>query len=128
MSRAGREPAEDVKRRLIAACAEVGQEATGIFRLIGDVRLVMVNTPTFGLVAQVPVSGKWPETVSVRCGTPEDLYGPFLHGCLHVPFETLVEELRATLDEREKVIAARQLGIMGPYRFERSEWKACDEK
>ena len=80
MSRAGREPAEDVKRRLIAACAAVGQEATGMMRLIDDVRLILVTTSTVELIARVPISGDWPAVVDVRCGTSENLLDPFLRG------------------------------------------------
>jgi hypothetical protein len=122
MSRAGKEPAEDVKRRLIAACAEVGQKATAVMRLVDDQRLICVDTPTVSLIARVPISGEWPATVDVRCGTPEGVFGPWLRGPTLVPFDELVPMLRRTLDERERVIAAMQLGIEGPFRFEGSEW------
>ena len=122
MSRAGREPAEDVKRRLIANCEEVGLAATGTMRLIGDVRLIVVDTSTISLIAQVPTNGRLPDTVDVRCGTSENPFDPCLRGRGQVPMADLLSALRETLDEREKVVAAMQLGIEGPYRFERSEW------
>jgi hypothetical protein len=123
MTRAGREPAEDVKRRLIAICEELGQPATGMMRLIGDVRLIVIDTPTVGLIAHVPISGSWPETIDVRCGTPDGINGPWLQGRTFTPFDNLLSEIRETLNEQEKVIAAMQLGIEGPYCFERSVWK-----
>ena len=122
MGRAGREPAEDVKRRLIAACEEVGQRATGMMQLIDDVRIIVVSTPTVELIARVPVSGQWPETIDIRCGISSNPFDPWLRNRTYVPFEDLVPALRETLDEREKVIAAVRLGIEGPYHFERSVW------
>lgn len=127
MTRAGREPAEDVKRRLMAACLEVGQEPKGTMRLIGDCRLIVVSTPTIELIAQVPVSGAWPETIDVRCGTSGDWTDPCLRGRSHVPFAELSSALRQTLEEREQVIAAMRLGIEGPYRFHGSEWRKPGE-
>jgi hypothetical protein len=127
MTRAGREPAEDVKRRLIAACAELGQEVTtAIMRLIDGVRLIYVQTPTVGLIARVPASGEWPTMVDVRCSTSHNLYDPLLRFPRFVPFDELVPMLRKTLEEREKVIAAMRLGIEAPYRFEGSEWAKPD--
>lgn len=122
MGRAGREPAEDVKRRLMAVCEELGQEATGMMRLIDDVRVILVSTPTVELIACVPISGNWPETIDIRCGTSDRMFDPCLRGRSHVPFEDLASALRETLQEREQVIAAIRLGIEGPFRFERSVW------
>ncbi len=126
MSRAGREPAEDVKRRLVAACLEVGQEATAMMRLIGNERIIFVTTATFELIARVPITGTWPETIDVRCGTSDRMFDPCLQGRTYVPFDELVPALRQTLEEREQVIAAMQLGIEGPYRFTNSAWQIPD--
>ena len=43
-----------------------------------------------------------------------------------VPFAELLEQLQATLAEREKVIAAVKSGIPGPYKFERSVCERVD--
>ena len=91
-------------------------------RLIDDVRLIVISTPTVELMARVPVSGDWPAFVDVRCSTSDSLRDPFLRGPTQVPFDQIVPMLRKTLDEREKVIAAMRLGIADAYRFEGSEW------
>ena len=127
MSRAGREPAEDVKRRFVAACKEVGQEAKASMSLIGNERIVFVTSPTVCLIAHVPVSGAWPETIDVRCGTSDYMFDPCVRGLSHVPYDDLVTVLRQTLDEREQVIAAMKCGISGPYRFANSVWQIPGE-
>ena len=78
MSRAGREPAEDVKRRLVAGCQEVGLEvASARMYLVKEhgVRLIHVAASIEGwphedsvlsLMARMMVSGQWDETVDVR--------------------------------------------------------------
>ena len=43
-----------------------------------------------------------------------------------MPFENLIEELQATLSEREQVIAMGESGVVGPYVFEKSVWKNVD--
>lgn len=43
-----------------------------------------------------------------------------------VPFPDLIDQLRATLAEREQVIAAIKRRIPGPYRFEQSVWEELD--
>jgi len=40
-----------------------------------------------------------------------------------VPFEDLARQLRDTLEEREQVMAALNLGIEGPYTFRRARWE-----
>jgi hypothetical protein len=142
MSRAGREPAEDVKRRLTAACEEVGltvTQARMILSAEAGVRVIYVGasladwpyeTPTVTVMAGVPVSGQWPEYVNLRCSAtttdPAQLLGPWMKGRDRVPFSELIEQLRATLAEREQVIAAVNRGISGPYRFEHSVWEEVD--
>lgn len=142
MSRAGREPAEDVKRRLVAACQEVGLTvASARMHLIKEAgaRVVHVEgriddwpheTPTLSILATVSESGDWPESVDIRCvGSDEDramLNGPWMKGRGKVAFGELVEELQETLREREMVIAAGRSGIPGPYKFERSVWEQVD--
>ena len=138
MTRAGREPAEDVKRRLRVVCEELGLKVTDAhMHMIKDagVRIVHVgasvagwehDSPTASLMARVKLTGQWPEFVDIRCcATDEDpvrLDSPWMTGRGMVPFDELVEQLGETLEEREQVIAAVKMGIPGPYKFERSVW------
>ena len=57
---------------------------------------------------------------------PVGVDGPWMKGRDKVPFAELIEQLQATLGEREKVIAAAKSGIPGPYMFERSVWERVD--
>jgi hypothetical protein len=122
----------------VAGCQEVGLEvASARMYLIKErgVRVIHVAASADGwphensmlsVMARVKVSGDWDETVDIRCCATEDdpirMSGPWMRGRSHVPLGSLVEELRATLTEREQVIAACKFGINGPYRFERSVW------
>ena len=142
MSRAGREPAEDVKRRLVVACQEVGLTIAGArMHLVEDIgaRVVMVDasvpgwgheTATVCVMALVGLTGAWPEAVSMRCvATDEDPVmsdGPWMRGRDKVPFSELIQQLSETLEERAQVIAAVKGGAPGPYRFERSVWEEVD--
>lgn len=142
MTRAGREPAEDLKRRLAAACQEVGLKvASANMYLIqdGTCRAVFVGaspanwrhgTRMLSIMATIPVTGQWPDFVDIRCSATEDetprMGCPWMRGRDHVPLSALVDELCATLDEREQVIAAQKLGLPGPYRFEGSVWQRVD--
>ena len=85
---------EDVKRRLVSASQEVGLVATtATMRLLpsGGSRLIYVGasfpdwpyeTPTISLMATVPLTGSWPETIDIRCcateGDPALTFGPWL--------------------------------------------------
>jgi hypothetical protein len=91
-------------------------------RLMDNERLIYVHASNFELITRVPLSGEWPTMVNVRCATPEPPWGTTLRSPDLVPIDDLVPMLRKTLDEREKVMAAIQRGIEGPYRFEGSEW------
>lgn len=144
MSRAGREPTEDVKRHLVAACKEVGLAvASARMHLVKEagVRVVYAEaspedwqheTSMLCVLATVPVTGEWPEFVDIRCSATEEdpvmsiFTSPHMKGRGRVPLPELVEQLRETLDEREKVVAAAKLGVTGPYRFERSVWERLD--
>ena len=144
MTRAGREPAEDVKRRLVAACEEVGlsvDSATiSLLPRAGEgARLIHVGaslpgwpyeTSTVTVMTTVPVTGQWPDFVDIRCsaaaGDPAQAFGPWMQGRDKVPVTELVEQLLATLAERTQVMAAVEKGISGPYRFERSWWERID--
>lgn len=142
MSRAGREPAEDVKRRLVTACEEVGLVINNAnMHLMKDhgVRMIDVGasipnwpneTPMLSMMASVGINGQWPETIDVRCtgasGEPPVLGGPWMKGRNRVPFQDLIEQLRETLEEREQVVAMVQDGIAGPYVFKQTVWDTFD--
>jgi hypothetical protein len=142
MTRAGREPAEDVKRRLVAACQEVGllvTSATMHLMKEYDVRLIHVaaSTPDWphelamlSVMANVGVAGEWPRTVDIRCiasrNNPISAAGPWMRGRHDVPFEDLITQLQATLFEREQVLKMVDSGISGPYVFEESVWMGID--
>ena len=142
MSRAGREPAEDLKRRLAAACEEVGltvSSARMILQKDRGVRIIHVaaapdswphEIPMLSLMAVISMNGQCGSTVDVRCCATEidPVLGntPWMKGRGEVAHNELVEQLRETLDEREQVIAAMKFGIDGPYKFERSVWQIPD--
>ncbi len=142
MSRAGREPAEDVKRRFVAACEEVGLDihhANMIRNRDDGSRLILVgavpakwvhDTPMLSLMTKVLSSGDWARTVDVRCVAtdeePDPASAPWMQGRGEVPLGELIEQLRETLAEREQVLAAVKAGRRGPFEFERSVWKVVD--
>ena len=142
MTRAGREPAEDVKRRLVTACQEVGLTvASARMQLVKEAgaRVVHVeanvadwayDVPALSILAIVKQTGDWPESVDIRClgsnENPLTVTGPWMKGRSAVPFGELIEQLQETLKERDVVIAATESGVAGPYRFERSVWEQVD--
>lgn len=142
MTRAGREPAEDVKRRLVAACQEMGlaiQDANMIRQPDDGSRVILVgaipdgwspDTPMLSLMATVSARGDWSRMVDVRCVAAEDDVhpgnAPWMQGRSAVPLGELVEQLRQTLAERQQVMAAVKEGVRGPYEFECAVWKTVD--
>jgi hypothetical protein len=46
-----------------------------------------------------------------------------MRGRHEVPLNQLVEQLWATVEEREQVVAAMRMGVDGPYRFENAWWE-----
>lgn len=140
MNRAGREPAEDVKRRIVSSCRAAGLEIRSAWmRLQRDRRGRIVQVDAFapggrfqtsilGITALVSATGDWPITVEIRCAAAEDDIAtnvwnvPVLRGRDTVPISNLEEQLAETLVEREQVVAARKMGIDGPYIFEGSTW------
>jgi hypothetical protein len=54
------------------------------------------------------------------------MHCPWMTGRDQVPIEALIDELRATLDEREQVIRALASGVAGSYRFERTTWRVVE--
>jgi hypothetical protein len=142
MTRAGREPAEDVKRRFVTACQEVGlgiQNANMIRDRDDGSRVILVGaipdgwtlaTPMLTLMATVAADGDWSHEVDVRCvATDDDTHpgnAPWMQGRGAVPLGDLIEQLRETLAERKQVMAAVKQGTPGPYEFGRSVWKTVD--
>ncbi len=139
MSRAGREPAEDVKRRMAQACRAAGLRVR-VARMYLDPaqrqRLIMVGASPMGyapeewlisLFAMVGVDGNWSGTVDVRSGV--DLAGEgngrgllFLRGRHRVPLEDLADAIAETVEEHGQVEAAVLLGVKGPYEFASTTW------
>ena len=140
MTRAGREPAEDVKRRLVAACQEVGlvvENANMHLLKEHSQRIVHVGasptewthkTPMISVMATVPVSGQWPESVDIRCNASDanDMHGPWMRGRNQVPFTEMIDQLRETLNERTQVLALVQSDTPPPYLFARAVWDHVD--
>ena len=142
MTRAGREPAEDVKRRLVAACQEEGWVVkTATMHLAKEFgkRLVHLDaappdwpydTGMLSVMTRIGVAGEWPATIDIRCiasrENPASVLGPWMKGRDKVPFQRLAEELQATLSEREQVMAMAESDDVGPYVFEKSVWKNVD--
>lgn len=142
MSRAGREPAEDVKRRIVAACKQVDLEVQGAKMYLrhehGDrVLRVYASSPTcpceqasIGITAIMTLGGNWSGELDIRCAAcdvdsdpPRVWEIPVMRGRHAVPLEDLVEALKRTLEEQEQVIAAMKMGIEGPFRFEQTCWE-----
>ena len=112
MSRAGREPAEDVKRRLIAACQEVGLVISSAhMHLMREhaLRLIYVGasipnwpqeTPMLTVMARVGTTGQWPETVDIRCTSSTasafSFHDCWMKGRQEAPFQDLIDELTQT--------------------------------
>jgi len=142
MTRAGREPAEDVKRRLVTACQEAGlaiQSANMVRQPHDGSRVILVgavpegwpfDTPMLSLTAKVSARGDWTRTVDVRCvATDDDTHpgnSPWMQGRGEVPLGESIEQLRETLAERDQVLTAVKQGDRGPFVFERSVWKIVD--
>lgn len=139
--RAGREPAEDIKRRLVHICRQAGLKvATARMYLRRDQgdRLVLIGATKpeghderwiVSIITSVSTCGEWSGEVDVRCSiAPEELLtqsrsGLVMRGRGAVPFEDLARQLRETLEEREQVMAALNLGVEGPYTFRRARWE-----
>jgi hypothetical protein len=141
MNRAGREPAEDVKRRIVAACKMAGLDvatARMYLRKHQGERIILVaasppewlhDHPMVTIMTSVAMSGEWSWEVDIRCSAAEgdpvinfwDI--PVMQGRSMVPLEELVGQLRETVAEREQVVAAVRLGVAGPYSFRRSRWE-----
>src|SRR5438876_11522291 len=102
MTRAGREPAEDVKRRLVAASQEVGlTETKASMHLLAEAgaRIIHVaasfpdwpyESPTVALMVRISVEGAWPDFIDIRCcateGDPAQTFEPRMKGRDNVTF------------------------------------------
>lgn len=141
MNRAGREPAEDVKRRIVAACEAVGLKVNTarmyLRKFQGD-RILLVAAsppdwtgehPMVTVLTTVGVCGEWSGEVDVRCSASQNepvikfWEIPVMQGRHTVPVQDLPDQLRETIDEREQVVAAIRLGVTGPYTFRQSRWQ-----
>ena len=141
MRRAGREPAEDVKRRLVAACQEAGLEVSeGCFRLLKDlrVRFVMVCASLPGWPHEIPMvtiqtwvstSGEtFPIQIYCQATKPEKdpemnvFATPLMDGRKSVSPGSLVENLQETLLERAQVLRALDHGEIPPFAFDETVW------
>ena len=82
-----------------------------------------------GILAVIHISGSWSGTVDVRCAAAGDDTDPnfwdipIMRGRDAVPLSELAEHLRKTVEEREQVVAARELGVEGPYTFGDVRWE-----
>ena len=141
MNRAGREPAEDVKRRLAAACEESGLNVSSARMYLNKtegLRVVMVcdwlpdqqfDRPLITLLTTVGVDGRWSGRVDIRCSAADlgsarrfwDI--PTLRGRSDVMVDDLINQIGETVSEWQQVIAAMKLGIPGPYPFKASRWE-----
>ncbi len=86
--RAGREPAEDVKKRIVAACQEVGlkiQSARMYLRYDQGDRVIYVSAVTPGgpfrrsnldISAIVVIDGHWSGRLEIRCAAAQDDLDP----------------------------------------------------
>lgn len=133
MTRAGREPTEDVKRRLGTACHEAGLRVMlSRFSLSPsrDCRCIVVAAaiknplhkwPTVEIVTHVKTSGDVGE-VEVRCQASDEepmraMYtAPTLRDCT-VPLDQLPETLKAVLAERQTVINLMGDGEKPPFQI-----------
>jgi hypothetical protein len=131
MVRAGREVAEDVKRRLEEACREAGLavgESQFCLTGTGKARWVLVDAsppgwphalPALDLWTTVQVSGGM-DDVQIRClATDEDpavaiCRAPTLRECF-VPLDLLSFTLKAVLAERQTVMAFMVEGRKPPF-------------
>jgi hypothetical protein len=141
LSRAGREPAEDIKRRLGFMCRAAGLKVTTsrmYLRREQSDRLILIGATRpnvrddrwiVSIITVVGTNGDWSGEVDIRCSiSPEDLLVQagsclVMRGRGAVPFEDLKRQLRETLEEREQVLAALNIGIDGPYTFRRARWE-----
>ena len=114
MTRAGREPAEDVKRRIVAACKQAGLKvlsARMYLRHDQQDRVIHVcasppdrpfEQVSISIMTIVTLSGNWPGKLDVRCAACETdsdsnfWETPVMRGRNSVPLAELAEALKKT--------------------------------
>lgn len=142
MSRADREPADDVKRRIVAACQDAGLTVWSARMQLRrehrhrhvQVDMVMPTGPfqrcVIGVTTTIGMDGGWSGCVKIGCAAVEDDENandwkvPIMRGRESVPLHELTQELTNTVKEREQVAGARKAGIDGPYIFDQTCWEA----
>ena len=140
MRRAGREPAEDIKRRIVAACKHAGLivlSARMYLRHDQNDRVILVlaakpDRPweqcSISIMTMVTVGGRWSGRLDIRCAAYDRNYDPdvwdtpVMRGRGAVPLEELMEALKKTVEEQEQVVAAMKMGVDGPYSFAETCW------
>ena len=146
MARAGREPTEDAKRRIVAACREAGLKVLSARSYLRDdqgdrVIHVCASAPerpfeqvSISVTTAVTLQGDWTRMLDVRCAAcerdtdpPRVWDVPVMLGRGSVPLGELAEALARTAEEQEQVVAAMKLGIDGPYTFEDTRWEIPSE-
>ncbi len=82
------------------------------------------------VMAAVPVSGQWPESVDIRCNASDaddlSVSGPWMRGRNEILFTELIDQLHETLNERIQVLALVQSDTSPPYVFARAVWDRVD--
>jgi len=139
MNRAGREPAEDLKRRIVAACEEVGlKKGHAWARQAAEhrTRVLMIGAsppnwssmyPVVEILATVGFNGDWSGNVDIRCSAsdpdePDNFWRPVMQGRHEVPLGDLIPVLQEVLEERAQVLESLRAGRQGPFRFPKAVW------
>ncbi len=117
MSRAGREPAQDVKRRIVAACEQAGLtvlSARMFLRHEASDRVIVVQAAeadrphekcSISIMTAVTLGGTWPGHLDVRCAASDSKCDPnvwdipVMKGRDAVPLAELMDALKKTIEE-----------------------------
>lgn len=122
--RAGREPAEDVKRRIVAAGAAAGFEKdTARMFLRDDHRLVYVRLRRRPRGSAEVMA--WVGTNGSLCGHTRITAGVRdmgMRGRDEVPLDRLGEEMKSVMEEMAKVEEAVDSGVCSVLRFGDASW------
>jgi hypothetical protein len=136
VTREGREPAADLKKRLVAICEEAGLDVTGHISLWGERRIIWAEArspqwphETFvqiRLLASMGTNGDWNGSVDVSAPAPrpDDDFGSRMVILQRppVPLTDLPAVLHETLEQQRFVMAARLNKERGPWVFGEAEW------
>jgi len=132
-NRAGREPAEDVKRRIVEAGRAAGFEKETARMLLGDegrviyVRLLRRPCGSAEVFGFVRTDGSFCGRVRVAATLRDEdermvFHAVNMHGRESVPLERLGDEMRAVMREMSEVAAAREAGDNSPRTFGGVVW------